>query len=337
MPAAVVVGFGSSPCAPKAGRHLPSSTSVVVGDPAMPEDKSYSLVSLGDLSKPADTLIKKVSKAVGGIFAPYQIKRIAKAEAQAALIKEQTEIQITDMHRRAIRRFVEEEAQRQQNIEDITARALPQLAEGARPDSMEDDWVTNFFDKCRIISDAEMQTLWSRVLAGEANVPGTYSKRTVNFLSDLDKFDAESFSALCRFCWSFSGPVPVVFNVESDIYARHGVTFPSLTHLDSIGLVQFNSVVRFQITGLPKEVTVHYYGRPLTLHMPNETNNQLEIGHTVLTKVGEELAAISGSSPVEGFWDSVAAQWARYLPKEGTEAGSAPTADPPAGPPASGA
>ena len=45
----------------------------------MSEDKSISLVNLGKLSKPANTLIKKVSDAVGGIFAPYQITRVAKA------------------------------------------------------------------------------------------------------------------------------------------------------------------------------------------------------------------------------------------------------------------
>ncbi len=65
----------------------------------MPLNTSNSLVSLGDLSKPADTLIKKVSNAVGGFFAPYQIKRVAKAEAEAALIKAQSEIAVTDLHR----------------------------------------------------------------------------------------------------------------------------------------------------------------------------------------------------------------------------------------------
>ena len=110
-------------------------------------------------------------------FAPYQIKRIAKAEAEASIIKAQAEIEITDLHRRAMHRFIEEEATRQQNIEDITSKALPQLTNEANPDSMEDDWITNFFDKCRIISDKEMQNLWSRVLAGEANSPGSYSKK----------------------------------------------------------------------------------------------------------------------------------------------------------------
>lgn len=94
----------------------------------MPQGTSNALVNLGDLSKPADTLIKKVSKAVCGVFAPYQIKRVAKAEAEATIIRAQTEIQVTDLHRRAMHRFIEEEAQRQANIEQITGKALPQLS-----------------------------------------------------------------------------------------------------------------------------------------------------------------------------------------------------------------
>jgi len=82
----------------------------------MSDDKSLSIVNLGKLSKPADTLIKKVSAAVGGVFEPWQIKRVAKAEAEASLIKANSEIEITDLHRRAMHRFVEEEANRQENM-----------------------------------------------------------------------------------------------------------------------------------------------------------------------------------------------------------------------------
>ena len=167
----------------------------------MPPDTSNSLINLGGLTKPADTLLKKVSGAIGGWFVPYQIKRVAKAEAEAALIEAQSDIEITDLHRRAAHRFIEEEAQRQQNIEDITTKALPRLHEDANPESVDNDWIVNFFDKSRIVSDSEMQELWSRVLANEANSPGSYSKRTVNFLSDMDKNEAESFTKLCGFGW----------------------------------------------------------------------------------------------------------------------------------------
>ena len=78
---------------------------------------------------------------------------------------------------------------------------MPRLHEDANPESVDNDWIVNFFDKSRIVSDSEMQELWSRVLANEANSPGSYSKRTVNFLSDMDKNEAESFTKLCGFVW----------------------------------------------------------------------------------------------------------------------------------------
>ena len=274
-----------------------------------------SLIDLSNLSKPADTLVKKVSNAVGGLFAPYQIKRMAKAEAEAAMIRAQSETAITDLHRRAVHRWIDEEAQRQSNMEEITAKALPQLDEKAAPDSVENDWLVNFFDKSRIVSDNEMQELWSRVLAGEANTPGTYSKRTVNFLSDLDKADAVLFAKLCGFGWMIGDVVPLVFDVQADIYNQQGINFRSLNHLESIGLVQLNSLTGIVRQNLPKKFTVLYYGSPLLLEMPKNTANELEIGVVLLTKVGQELAPICGSVPVDGFREFVMAKWKQYLPK----------------------
>jgi hypothetical protein len=281
----------------------------------MPEGTNNSIINLGDVSKPADTLIKKISKAVGGVFAPYQIKRIAKAQAEAAIIEAQTEIQITDLQRRAMHRFIDEEARYQKNIEDITSQALPQLTEGAKPEAVEDDWVTNFFDKSRIVSDAEMQALWSRVLAGEANAPRTFSRRTVNLLSDIDKTDAECFSRLCGFAWMVGDLKPLVFDPNGEIYQKNGIDFTILIHLESIGLIQFSGISNFTRVGLPKTMSVFYYGRPLVLQLPKDSDNNLGTGKTLLTKAGKELAAICGSKPVEGFWEYVAEKWAEYLPK----------------------
>ena len=286
----------------------------------MTEDKSISLVNLGKLSQPADTLIKKVSSAVGGIFEPWQIKRVAKAEAEASLIRANAEIEITDLHRRAMHRFVEEEANRQENMESITEKAIPKLEENSDPNKMEDDWVTNFFDKSRIISDSEMQELWASVLAGEANSPGTYSKRTVNFLGDLDKRDAELFAALCRFGWYVGTFTPLIFDPQASIYNDTGLNFNTLTHLDNIGLIQFSNISGFNRTGLPKEFTVSYCGEPLNLTMDKEEGNQLSIGKILLSQVGMELVSVCQAPSVEGFVDYVKEKWKKYLPKnEDTE------------------
>lgn len=109
-------------------------------------------------------------------------------------MKAEAEIEITDLHRRAERCRLEEGARHQKNMEDITAKAAPHLNDNANPDNMDDDWIANLFDKCRIVSDEEMQSLWARVLSTEANTPGTLSKMTVNRLSDFDKSDANLFT-----------------------------------------------------------------------------------------------------------------------------------------------
>ena len=285
----------------------------------MSQKTSNSLINLGSLSKPADTLLKKVSNAVGVLYEPRQIRRVAKAKADAALTEAKSEIEITDLHRRAARRWIEEEAQRQKNMEDITAKALPQLNENAKPDSIANDWLVNIFDKSRIVSDNEMQEIWSRVLAGEANAPGSYSKRTVNFLSDLDKNDTDLFTKLCGFGWVIGNIAPLVFDVQTEIYDRYRINFNTLSHLESIGLIQFGSLAGFKRQKLPKRFNASYYGRKITLEMPNDTDNNIDIGKVRLTRVGQELAPICGSQPVEGFWEYVKDRWKQYLPKSEKE------------------
>ena len=275
------------------------------------------IAKLGDLSKPATVLIEKISDAVGGVFKPYQIVRVAKAEAEASRIQAESQIQVTDLHRRAMHRFLEEEAKKQSNIEAITQSALPLLEDKSSPQNVADDWITNFFDKSRIVSDSEMQSLWSRVLAGEANEPGAFAKRTVNLLADLDKDDAILFTKLCGFGWMIGNVVPLIFDVQASIYNDAGINFGSLSHLESLGLIQFNHLSVFRRLRLPKSPTVFYYSQPVNLTFPKDNDNELELGHVLLTRAGQQLAPVCGSRAVDGFFDYVKTRWVNQslLPK----------------------
>jgi hypothetical protein len=280
-----------------------------------------SIAKLGNLTKPATVLIEKISDAVGGIFKPYQIVRVAKAEAEANRIQAESQIQITDLHRRAMHRFLEEEAKKQSNIEAITQNALPLLEEKSKPETVADDWITNFFDKSRIVSDAEMQSLWSRVLAGEANAPGAFAKRTVNLLADLDKEDAVLFMRLCGFGWIIGNVCPLVFDVQASIYNAQGINFNSMSHLESLGLIQFNHLSGFRRLRIPKVATVFYYGQPLTLTFPQDSDNELDLGKVLLTRAGQQLAPVCAPTPVERFFEYVKERWVgqSLIPKPETE------------------
>ena len=278
-------------------------------------EPGFSLVNVGALAEPANTLITKISDLIEGFFAPHQIRRVAEAKADAALVEAKSEIQITALHKRAVRRWIEEEARRQKNMEDIAVNALPLLEETANPTAVDDDWLIHFFDQCRSVNSQQMQTLWSRALAGEANSPGSFSKRTVTALAGLDASEAKWFTHLCSYAAQVNNDtVPLVFDTTSEVYSRGQVTFVTLSDLESIGLIRHSIVGSIQMEGLPKTVRVQYYGKRCQLTMPKNSNNELNVGSVLLTRIGREFAPICGSRPVEGFWEFLRARWKAHSP-----------------------
>jgi len=269
------------------------------------------LINLGELSKPATVLVEKISEAVGGLFKPWQIVRVTRAEAAADQIRVESQIQISDLQRRAVHRFLVEEGKKQSNIEDITQKALPLLHEESKPQEIENDWITNFFDKCRIVSDEDMRQIWSAVLAGKANSPGAFSRRTVNLLSDLEKRDAELFTKLCGFIWIIGDENPLIFDFAGRSHINDALKFDELAHLESLGLVQLENVGGFVRAQLPQNFTVYYFGRAVYLKFPVEGNisQTLNLGRVLLTQSGRELSRVCKATPVEGLFEMILGRW----------------------------
>ncbi len=276
-----------------------------------------SLINLGKFADTATTLVNRVSDAVGGVFRPGQIKRIADAEAYATKVRTraQTEatIEATELEQRALSRMITEESERQKNIESVTIKALPLLTQEASPEKIEKDWLVAFFDKARLISNDQMQELWSRVLAGEANYPGSYSKRTIQLLATLDKSDADMFSSLCNFIWDVNGPAPLVFDSKEKLYNDNGVDFGTLLHLDSIGLIKFDGAFGFKNVSTEEQCDVSYLGNKFELKLSKANKNvnefRLPIGNCLFTSAGLELSEMCPPVLIDGYLDYVLKKW----------------------------
>jgi hypothetical protein len=277
------------------------------------------LVNFGDLTKPATILVERISDAVGGIAKPWQMRRVARAEADAEMIKANARIKISEIERRALVRMVREEARKQKNIEEITAKALPFVTPDAKPENVETDWIAHFFDRCRLISDDEMQTLWASILTGEANKPGSFSKRTIDLVATLDKRDAQLFNRLCSYVWHFEGKnrgvfddlVPIIENVGVRPSGQ-GFIFMDLVHLDSIGLTQFsNSIgyIRVPLTEDEDRILASYFGKKIGIDL-DASSRTLATGCTVLTQSGAELAQICKAAPLENHFVDALYRWA---------------------------
>ena len=260
-----------------------------------------SLINFGDVSKPATVLIEKISAAIGRVYEPTHIRRIAKAESDALITKANTESQITDIRSRAIERMIHEETIRQENIEAITSQAIHQLSPDATPQHIDNDWIAYFFENCRHISNTEIQTLWSNILAGEANTPGTYSKRTLSLISTLDRSDAELFTSICSFALiaDLDDPhhVPLVFDFEDEIFKKSGINFYNLTHLESIGLLKFNFQEGFVIHTDNNQYDFFLESKKITLTASPSAEGNIDVGTVLLTATGLQLAPICGAQP----------------------------------------
>ncbi len=247
---------------------------------------------IAKISKPINTLIEKIADAIGIRYEPKHIVRKAKAEAKANEIMAISDIKIKKLQYRALKRFVYEETQKQENIESLIDKTLPKITTSSKTESIEKDWLVKYFENAKLISDEDMQNIWSNILAGESNKPGTFSKRTLSVISELDKKDAILFTNLCKFAFSFEEKVIVVFDLQDELYSRNDITFRNLTHLDNAGLLRFNDFTGFQLKNLPKNIELSYNDNLINIEFSKDENNNLDIGKVLLSETGQQLTSI---------------------------------------------
>lgn len=267
------------------------------------------IMNIGDLAKPIDTLICKIADAVGVLYEPKRIIKKARAESEAADIKAISELKIDEMRKRTFQRVLNDETKKQENIESIIEKAIPQISSHAEPNNVDNDWLANMFEKSKITTNEQMQILWSKILAGEVNNPGTFSRRTISIVSELEMKDAQLFTNLCNFTFMIGIPTIVIFEVEKDIYKHNGIDFSRLKHLDTLGLISFESISGYIKQHLPNKFVIGYFGKPIEMTMKNDKDNTLSIGSVLLTQSGQELVRIGGSVPSDEILSFTTSKW----------------------------
>ena len=299
-------------------------------------------MNIGDLAKPATTLIEKIADAGYILYEPRHIKKVAKAKAEAAVIEAEAQIKITDLHQRAVRRWIEEESQHQKNMEDITTKAAHQLSEDADPHAIDNDWIAKFFDLCRLVSDAKMQDLWSSILAGEANYAGSYSPKTLTTLASMNQKVATLFNTFCSLCIvaledpqaflkSLSnfeigvarvpiirgtindlGTLPRHSNLDIDkfaqksesIYQKYGLGFSEFQLLFEYGLIQDDTFSEYLDFWYNNELYLPV-NRSANSPIKAEDHQQLKISGYNLSSVGIELFHITKLDSPPGYLENL--------------------------------
>jgi len=271
----------------------------------------------GEWAKPVNTLIERVFNIFERRSLPGHTVRQAQAEAEAAIIRAKADAECTAIQVRGLKWLIAEQGLHQANREDILRGALPHVLDDARPSDIEEDWIVHFFDRCRLVSDATMQRLWSRLLADEANTPGTFSKRTLNLVSEMSAAEAKKFELFCAYVVHLPQPVPLITDERDVWYTQAGIDTDLLQSLSSAGLLTWNLSEGFTVRTDTGAIHLSYGGCIFKIEQPDAVDlrrqrelnrgsvmvpqGRIPVGKVMFTPSGQELYLISSPKVLGGF------------------------------------
>jgi hypothetical protein len=126
--------------------------------------------------------------------------------------------------------------------------------------------------------------------------------------SILDEKSIALFTSLRQFVWVQGEPLPLVYEIENEIYTKHGINLPALKYLQTIGLISLEPG-GYVKRKFGKHTRLFYYGKPTKIQFPQAANNQLDLGHVLLTDLGKALAAVHNAKRNQEFYEYVIEKW----------------------------
>lgn len=260
------------------------------------------LIEINFDGKPVSKLIETIRAAVGTWYKPtairkeadakaYEVEKLAMAKAKEIEIIGGAEI---ELYKNIQQRITFEEVNRQNNIEEISYKAIKYLDENVSEQPVDPDWRTRFFKKSADVTNEDLQEIWAKILAQEVSKPGQIGLRTLEVVSNLNTTEAKFFQKLCNITFNDSNILKIHRSVD---FAKYGVSYSAILMLRSANLVYENdSLVTKVSMAPPRDFTVlSYCGLPIQIQLPGQHNFQLSM--IKLTQEGSELCSLINKEP----------------------------------------
>lgn len=285
----------------------------------------FEIKDLAGLSAPLQKCVELISAGMGTLYRPkamrneadakaYQIKVVAKAEAEVGVIASQGQANAQleyiktlaegeqEIFERARSRLIAREVEGQQNVEAIAENAIKFLPGQVTDDPVSPDWRRKFFLEAENVCDEDMQELWGRVLAGEVAKPGSYSLRTLGVLKSLSLEEAEAFKLACGLAYD-RGEI-IVDQTKKDPLVEYGLHFAALMMLTDAGLLHSPSFVHKQFEGVTGDFLQINNG--VYQLLSGATIRQTVLPVLVFTAAGQELQRLIPPNPCVPYLQDVA-------------------------------
>ena len=203
------------------------------------------------------------------------------------------------------------------NANSVYDQAKQQFNARADEVEIDEDWLQFFFDRAEKVSNKSMQIVWSSLLAGEYNKPGSISRKLMHIISVMDVHSAKSFQTFCLYIFERKGRftssyntdaaiIPIGFHVDSFDFMRKAekwlcdagyedygelaieltMSNGELNDLENLGLIQ---QVQEGMCGI---TLVYYLENNEVVYIKPEENSEIPLGQYSLTHEGQQLHRI---------------------------------------------
>ncbi|HEX8579112.1 MAG TPA: DUF2806 domain-containing protein [Allosphingosinicella sp.] len=175
---------------------------------------------------------------------------------------------------------------------------------GEEAAEIDDDWMNQFARFAEDASSERLQQVWGRVLAGEINRPGTFSRHTLRFIAELDQETARN----CEFAASraIGTFIPKTDEWNSGQGLQIGLDLQRLGLIEGIGTFGLNQNFTVGAGG-----SVGVLGRKYALDLNGEPGTKVSVEAVMLTRMGREVFSLLDTSDEVAAMEALADRFAK--------------------------
>ncbi|AJY29249.1 hypothetical protein BTM_1579 [Burkholderia thailandensis 34] len=211
-------------------------------------------------------------------------------------------------HENNVLRLLQEEINVAKSVQ-IAGDILAKDPSAAPADFADPDWLTRWRNSAAQMSSDQLQTLFAQVLASEIKAPGSISLRTLDFLKNLSRDEAERMQFVCPFM--ANGRYVFMYGPMQTPQAFHdNPEFPFF--LQELGLLSGNGYQGNSVRQFKSECTsdfravLRFNDRAVIVRGP-DPSAILELHGFKATPVGVQALSLCPMSAPESYLQAVAA------------------------------
>lgn len=197
---------------------------------------------------------------------------------------------------------------KQKNLDAIVQKTVQELKRLPPPGyvahpqvsgQVNDDWLNVFESEAENMASDYMRDVFSKLLAGEVRRPGTFSRRAVKILGQMEKQEAEIFALFCSLAVQFTVEGEVVGGLlltlgehpATNGLKQYGLDYRSLMTLIEYGLVlaSLDGYQQIDLSGPGDDLCFYHGGKFHRYIFEGQTKGVVLLHGITTTRVGTEL------------------------------------------------